>query len=274
MIKKRIKILRDKFKEHNIDGYLIPKNDEFFSEYSVIDRLKTISGFTGSAGMAVILKNKNYLFVDGRYTIQAEKECAKNFKVIETNKSFSSSIFNDLTLGFDPKLFTTKKIKTFFSGKVKLNLIKKNLIDQIYKYKLIKTKSFFSLSKNITGENYKSKINKVITFLKKNKIDYLFISAPENVAWLLNIRGYDNPNSPIPNCRIVIGKNKDLFLISNKQKTSMLRKENKISLNQLIEPEQFETLINKLKGKYFSIDAQSCSIFNEKLLDPILKLKK
>ena len=68
MIKDRIKILKSYFSKHNIDGYIIPKNDEFFSEYSEKDRLKTISNFSGSAGYAIILKNRNYLFVDGRYT--------------------------------------------------------------------------------------------------------------------------------------------------------------------------------------------------------------
>ena len=58
MIKKRIHILRKKFKKFNIDGYVIPKNDEFFSEYAVKDRLKIISDFNGSAGLAVILKKK------------------------------------------------------------------------------------------------------------------------------------------------------------------------------------------------------------------------
>ena len=58
MIKKRIHILRKKFKKFNIDGYVIPKNDEFFSEYAVKDRLKIISNFNGSAGLAVILKKK------------------------------------------------------------------------------------------------------------------------------------------------------------------------------------------------------------------------
>ena len=56
MINKRINILREKFKKYKIDGYIIPKNDEFFSEYAVKDRLKTISNFSGSAGLAIILK--------------------------------------------------------------------------------------------------------------------------------------------------------------------------------------------------------------------------
>ena len=66
MIKSRLRLLKNSFKKFNIDGYVIPKNDEFFSEYSNKDRLKVISNFSGSAGYAIILKKKNYLFVDGR----------------------------------------------------------------------------------------------------------------------------------------------------------------------------------------------------------------
>jgi len=69
MIEERIKKLRNNFNKYNIDGYVVPKNDEYFSEYSEINRIKTISNFSGSAGIAVILKKKNYLFVDGRYTL-------------------------------------------------------------------------------------------------------------------------------------------------------------------------------------------------------------
>ena len=69
----KIKKLRNIFKRENIDGYLIPKNDEFFNEYlsSYNDRLSYISNFTGSYGFSLILKDKNYLFVDGRYSLQA-----------------------------------------------------------------------------------------------------------------------------------------------------------------------------------------------------------
>ena len=70
----------------NIDGYIVPKNDEFFSEYSLPNRLKLISNFSGSAGLAIILKNKNLLFVDGRYTLQAHIECGSDFKIFEIPK--------------------------------------------------------------------------------------------------------------------------------------------------------------------------------------------
>ena len=63
MIKKRIQQLVKKFNKYDIDGYIVPKNDEFFSEYAGVDRLKTISNFSGSAGLAVILRKNSYLFV-------------------------------------------------------------------------------------------------------------------------------------------------------------------------------------------------------------------
>jgi Xaa-Pro aminopeptidase len=71
--------LRKKFIKYNIDGYVVPKNDDYFTEYSKINRLKIISNFSGSAGLAIILKNKNYLFTDGRYTIQSRNKSRKKF---------------------------------------------------------------------------------------------------------------------------------------------------------------------------------------------------
>ena len=86
----KIKDIRKLFKLFNIDGFLVPKNDEYFNEYikESSDRLKFISNFSGSAGFALILKNENYLFVDGRYTIQARIESGKNFKIITIPNKF------------------------------------------------------------------------------------------------------------------------------------------------------------------------------------------
>ena len=80
--------------KYNIDGYIIPKNDEYFNEYTdnSKDRLKFISNFSGSAGFAVILKNKKYIFVDGRYTIQAKRQTHKNFRVITIPDKFPKDI--------------------------------------------------------------------------------------------------------------------------------------------------------------------------------------
>ena len=215
MINNRIKQLRNKFSQFNIDGYIIPKNDEFFSEYATIDRLNVISNFSGSAGLAVVLKKNNYLFVDGRYTIQAQQQSDKQFKIIEIHKFLPHKIIKNLTLGFDPNLFTRKQLNVYFGNSLILKQINTNLIDEIYKEKTSKTKTFFSLNNKVAGETYKSKINKIRNILKSNKTDYLFISAPENVAWLLNIRGYDSKFSPIPNCRAIINDRKKIFFCTN-----------------------------------------------------------
>ena len=92
------------------------------------------------------------------------------------------------------------------------------------------------------------------------------------MAWTLNIRGHDNPNSPIPNCRLIIGKNKKLFLIAKKAKTLKIIKEKKLNKNQIISPEKFLSLINKLKGSKFIIDSLSCSILNENIIRSRFKI--
>ena len=217
MSNKIINQLRKKFNKFQIDGYVIPKNDEFFSEFSNKDRLNICSNFSGSAGYAVILKKKNFLFVDGRYTIQAKLESGKNFKILDYNKIINCKMFQNLTLGIDPSLFTSNQIKKFFRKNSKIKQINENLVDMITSNTRLKFKPFFSLNDKIVGENYIKKINNVANYLKKKKSDFLFVSAPENVAWLLNIRGADNPNSPIPNCRLIVSNNKKMFIFSNKR---------------------------------------------------------
>ena len=140
---KHIKILRKNFKKYNIDGYVIPKNDDYFTEYSKINRLQIISGFSGSAGLAIILKNKNYLFTDGRYTIQSQLESGKYFKIYGFEKLINCNLFKNLTLGIDPKLFTNPQIKSFFLKNNKVKFINKNLIDKIKKKKIMLTFPFF-----------------------------------------------------------------------------------------------------------------------------------
>ncbi len=264
-MKKKLSILKNKFKKFNIDGYIIPKNDEFFGEHSSTDHLKKISNFTGSAGVAVVLKNKNYLFLDGRYTLQGKIESGKNFKIINYEKLFDCKLFNNLKLGIDPKLFTKKQIEKFFSKRNKIINIKKNLIDEVKKTKYDK-KLFYSLNTNVVGESYQSKIKKVSKHLIKNKADYLFITAPENVAWILNIRGNDNPNSPIPNCRLIIDKRKKLYLVCEKYKAQKLINEKKINSSQIISPNHLEKIFLNLKKKKFIIDNKTCSIFYENII--------
>ena len=270
----KIKILKDKFKKYNIDGYIVPKNDDYFTEYSKINRLKIISNFTGSAGVAVILKDKNYLFTDGRYTIQSQIESGKNFKIVGYEKLLNCNLFTNLKLGIDPKLFTYDQIKKNFTRKNKIKLIDNNLVDEIENKKIIDNKLFYPLKKNIVGESSISKINKISKYLKKNKSDYLFISAPENVAWVLNIRGKDGINSPLPNSRLIISKTKKIFLVTKTQKAQKLVKKKIIKKNELFNTHNFQKIISKLKGNNFIIDNKSCSIYYENIIRSKFKILK
>ena len=274
MIKKRINKLREQFKYYDIDGYVIPKNDEFFSEYSNKDRLKFISNFTGSAGYAVILKHKNYLFVDGRYTIQSKIESGKNFKILDYLKIINTNVFRNLNLGIDPSLFTSKQIKKFFLKNNKITIIRKNLVDKITKIQNKNQLSFYSIDKTITGESHQKKISRVSSFLKRNKCDYLFITAPENVAWLLNIRGCDSPTSPIPNSNLLLTKEKHIFLIAEKNKTNKLVREKKVKQNQIIDPRYISDFFDKLKSGTILIDENTCSSYLENVIEKKFKISK
>ena len=267
MTNEKINRIRKQFKNYGIDGYVVPKNDEFFSEYTNKDRLKFISNFTGSAGYAIILKKKCYLFVDGRYSIQAKIESGKNFKIVDYSKIVNTNVFKNLNLGIDPTLFTSKQIEKFFLKNNKITFIEKNLIDNIFKFQNKKKPPFYSLDKKITGESHQKKILKITSYLKKNNWDYLFVTAPENIAWLLNIRGYDNPTSPITNSFLIISKNKKIFLIVEKYKTTRLINEKKLNKKQIIDPKKISNFINTLNSGNILIDEKTCSIFLEKILE-------
>ena len=271
-MKNYIKLLRTKFKKNGIDGYVVPKNDDYFTEYSKINRLKIISNFSGSAGLAIILKNKNYLFTDGRYTIQSQIESGKNFKILGFEKLKNFNLFKNLTLGIDPKLFTNTQIKSFFLKYNKIKFINENLIDEIKKEREKVAIPFFSLNEKITGESTRSKINKISKYLKKNKSDYIFISAPENVAWILNIRGGDSPNSPVPNSRLIISKTNKILLISKIEKCKKLFKNKVIKRNEFLDIEDLPKKILNMIGRNFIIDDKSCSIFYENLIKSKFKI--
>ena len=187
-MKKRILELKTLINDYNLDGYVIPKNDAYFSEFASPDRLKTISNFSGSAGFAIILRKENFLFVDGRYSLQAQIQSGKYFKIIEIPKFSIKNIFKEykkkLLLGFDPQLFTNSSIKRNFYNLFNMQPIEENLIDKIYKEKDKNfVNSFYSLSDKVTGENLNSKINKLIKKIKSHNIENIFIRKHITDPW-------------------------------------------------------------------------------------------
>ena len=267
-----IKKLRKFFRSFMIDGYLVPKNDEYFNEYvsQSNDRLKFISNFSGSAGFAIILKNKNFLFVDGRYTIQSRIQSGKKFKIFTMPQKFPKDALKTekkLKIGFDPKLHSEKQLNFLFNIKnIILKPINKNLIDIMWSRKpkdLVKP--FFSLSKKDAGQSSQEKILKVKNVLLKNKVDYLLVTAPENVAWILNIRGYDSAFSPIPNARLLINSKGDIDLFSQSEKVTKIKK----NFSKKIEFHNENKIEKKLRNLWKNniwLDSLSCSIHYKNLL--------
>ena len=263
----KIKKLQKLLNQFKLDGYIVPKNDNFFGEYvpESSDNLKYISNFTGSAGFAIILKNKNFIFVDGRYTTQANIECGKQYKVCTIPKEYPFDIFNKkkLNLGFDPKLHTKNSLNKLFKNSfIKLKPVNKNLIDLLWKRKKDSiNKPFYLIKDRDAGLGLENKLAKLSKIIKLNKVDYHFATASENIAWLLNIRGCDTDYSPLPNSHALIGSNKEIILFCNLEK---INKSFKSKLNKKIKIYDFSqipTIISSISNKKILIDKLTCSVF-------------
>ena len=227
------------------------------------------------------------MFVDGRYTIQAKIQSGSNFKVLTIPYKFPKDVLKTkkkMIIGFDPKLHNQQQFNFFLKVKnINFKKINKNLIDQVWPKKPTETiKPFFCLSKKNAGEGYKTKINKVKKILKKNKTDYLFVSAPENVAWVLNVRGYDSSFSPLTNARLLIDVKGNIEFFSKTNKVKGIKKKFSKKI-KFFNEEMLIKKLNNLNKKNIWLDILTCSIYFKDLLknknklleknDPIYDLK-
>ena len=262
----RLSKLKTIFIKYNIDGYLVPKNDHYFNEYidTKKDRLRFVSGFTGSAGIALILKNNNYLFVDGRYIEQAKKQSSRNFKIIDSSKQSVAQCINDLKLkiGFDSKLIKHSWYKQIKSNS-NLTEIRENLIDLIWKPKKENVrKETYILENCYSGNSYINKITKIKKILKLNKRKSFFISSSENICWLLNIRGKDSAFSPILNSQGLL-TDKKLFIFSEKNKIPNSIKKSYKKYVKFVDEKQLYNHLIKIKKNLIELDPNnSVNIIN------------
>ena len=135
---------------------------------------------------------------------------------------------------------------------------------------------------NSVGINYRKKINKVISYIKKIKADFLFITASENNAWLLNIRGRDIEHAPIPHCYILIDRNKNIDLFCDTNKISYPLK-NYFKKIKFLNFKSIDDILLSIRNKKFIIDTNTCSIYFQNIIvknnsilkssDPVYNLK-
>ena len=250
----KLSLLRKKLKEYKLDAFLVPHNDMFFNEITApyYSRLEWITGFTGSAGFAIILKSSAVIFTDGRYSIQVEKEVNKRcfeFESITKIKPFSWLKKNRKrckTVGFDPWLHSIEEIEYQRPALTKLVTLKKvdNLIDKIWFDKPVENcKKPFLRPVKLSGKNTSFKINQVQEKLKMDKDSGFILTCPDSICWLANIRGQDIPNSPLMNCYAVVYLN-EICIYSTKK----IYRNNSIQLKKNVTLKHFEHFFTDIKS--------------------------
>ena len=122
--------------------------------------------------------------------------------------------------------------------------------------------SIFLLSQKNAGASSLKKLKKVKDILLKNKSDYLLVTAPENVAWILNIRGHDSSYSPIPNARLLVSKKGLSYLFANPKKTKKI----KSIAARIYDERKIEIILNRMTKKNIWLDTMSCPFFYKNLL--------
>ncbi len=211
-IQTRIDDLRKSFAPNNIDGFYIPKVDEFMGEYirPCDERLAWISGFTGSAGFALITQNKACLFADGRYTIQAARQ-APGFEIINWPQNDLPDFVKDERIGFDPLLIPIRQAQKWQEHLGEQFTPCQNLIDLIWQTRPAPPAyTLRILDETLAGESAKSKIKRLSAELSETGVDAFLSNNPESLAWLLNIRGGTIPMVPAPQGYFILHKSGDL----------------------------------------------------------------
>lgn len=207
---RRVADLRAEMARIGIDGFIIPRADEHQGEYvpRCAERLAWISGFTGSAGTAIVLKDRAALFVDGRYTVQGRAQSdASVFDVVATHETsveqwLENHLGANAVLGYDPWLHTrdgARRIETAARrAGGKIQALDQNPLDAVWADRPAPPAAPVTLhGPEFSGETAAEKIARVQDELKKDKCAGLTVSDPHGLCWLLNIRGGDLPHSPL-----------------------------------------------------------------------------
>ena len=204
----RLALLRAELDRRGLQGFLVPRADEHQNEYvpPSAERLLWLTGFSGSAGSAVVLSDKAAVFIDGRYVEQAAAQldskayAALNIADVTPTKWLEDNAPKSARIGFDPWLHTPGSAKHFAEAAKKagaeLVAVDDNPIDAIWTERPAPPLGqIVKRAKSLAGENVASKLSRVRkTF---DGADGLFISDAHDLAWLFNIRGSDVSHTPL-----------------------------------------------------------------------------
>ncbi len=205
----RVNSIREWLAQHNIDALLVPHEDEYLGEYVPAhnERLHWLTGFTGSAGAAVITKDKAAMFVDGRYTVQVTKQVPADLfeyrHLIEEPALdwIKDNLAAGASVAIDPRMHSSAWLDTAQSklaGKFELNMLTSNPIDELWHDRPAPVVSDVRLmSTESVGQSSESKRQEIAQLIKNAGADSAVITALDSICWLLNVRGLDVSRLPV-----------------------------------------------------------------------------
>ena len=261
-IDQRLENLRKLMADRKIDAYIIPTSDPHQSEY-LPDHYKErqfISGFTGSAGTAVITPNEAKVWTDSRYFLQAAKELSSSeFELMKmgdedypTVEEYLEENVNEFgKIAFNGNLFSVKEYKKLSESMGSRTLVSDiDYISNLWKDRPeLRKDKVWILGEEYTGESAESKLNRVREQMDKNGYDYYFIGAIEDICWLLNIRGNDIDYNPVVLSYMLISKDRAYLCIDQDKLDGEVKEyldNNKIKLHSY---DYIFTLLKDIPGK-------------------------
>ncbi|WP_281948515.1 aminopeptidase P family protein [Vibrio parahaemolyticus] len=205
----RVNAIREWLTQHNIDALLIPHEDEYLGEYVPAhnERLHWLTGFTGSAGAAVITQDKAAIFVDGRYTVQVTKQVPSELfeyrHLIEEPALdwIQDNLTTNASVAIDPRMHSSAWLdmaQAKLAGKLELNILSSNPIDELWHDRPAPVVSDVRLMPTeAVGQSSESKRKEIAQLVAKAGADSAVITALDSICWLLNVRGLDVSRLPV-----------------------------------------------------------------------------
>ncbi|MCS0195984.1 aminopeptidase P family protein [Vibrio alginolyticus] len=205
----RVNAIREWLAQHNIDALLVPHEDEYLGEYVPAhnERLHWLTGFTGSAGAAVITKDKAAIFVDGRYTVQVTKQVPADLfeyrHLIEEPALdwIKDHLANGASVAIDPRMHNAAWLdmaQAKLAGTLELKILDSNPIDELWHDRPAPVVSDVRLmATEAVGQSSESKRQEIAELVKKAGTDSAVITALDSICWLLNVRGLDVSRLPV-----------------------------------------------------------------------------
>jgi Xaa-Pro aminopeptidase len=207
----RVAALRTELARRGLTGFVVPRSDRHQNEYvpASEERLAWLTGFTGSAGAAIVLMERAVLFVDGRYTLQVREQVDTSLFTIEhlvetpPDRWIETNLTSADRLGYDPWLHTVESAerlaKACAAAGATLVAVEPDLIDAIWSDRPAPPLGAVTLHDlRFAGEEAEEKLARIQAELAKLRADALVVSDPHAVAWAFNIRGADVAHTPLP----------------------------------------------------------------------------